>query len=429
MRKIFLLLLPAIFIMNVLSAQTSRLQQGMENFMNGSYVKALEYLTQAISQDRALDNEMLAEAYYYRGLTYVRLHNEAYTGDNKKEQEIYKDAYLSAYKDYKASLGYDGGTLWKQIDLEIKNLHHPLLQEGLKSLNEYNELVYQGKPDAKLLQRAEDFLLSAHEIRETYLVCDLLGQVYLDKGNKQEAAAYFSKSEKLYTEKLPAEPDFLMAYVFYRLAALHKSEDVRLALQDNQRGIKFMESEHERFLMTREKISPERVAQMEEQSQLGLKDLNNLKLDLYLSNDELYVEAIHVFEEEMARKPEDVNMLIGYASLLEKTDKEKAIQVYQQALNNDPNNSIALFNTGALLYTKGKNLFDTAQKTTDNDQYKILSDEADKNFRLSMSFFERALAEDPESLETIQALRTIAFILDDQDAYLKYQEMESRMDK
>ncbi len=80
--------------------------------------------------------------------------------------------------------------------------------------------------------------------------------MYLDKGQKQEAADYFSRSEKLYTEKLPDEPDFLMAYVFYRLAALHKEDDIRLAMQDNQRGIRLMESEHARFLAVKDKANP-----------------------------------------------------------------------------------------------------------------------------------------------------------------------------
>ena len=32
----------------------------------------------------------------------------------------------------------------------------------------------------------------------------------------------------------------------------------------------------------------------------------------------LYVEALHVFEEELSKKPGDIDLLIGYASLLGK---------------------------------------------------------------------------------------------------------------
>ena len=168
----------------------------------------------------------------------------------KKSRKFIKMPLLLAYQDYKKSLGYDNGDQWKKIDLEIKNLHHALLQEGLASLNEYNDLVFNGKTDPEILARAEDYLVSAHEIRETYLVCDLLGQVYLDKGQKQEAAGYFTKAEKLYSEKLPQEPDFLMAYVFYRLAAIHKPDSIRLAMQDDQRGLILMESEHDKVSRT-----------------------------------------------------------------------------------------------------------------------------------------------------------------------------------
>jgi len=168
---------------------------------------------------------------------------------------------------------------------------------------------------------------------------------------------------------------------------------------------------------------------MEEQYQLATRDLNNLKLDLYLSDSALYVEAMHVFEEELLKNPADIDLLIGYASLLEKSDKVKAIRTYRKALEVDPQNAIALFNLGALYYAKGKTLFDLAQKTSDNKQYDILLEEALSNFEIARPFFEQALAVDPSSLETLQALKTIAFVVDDQPSYQKYQEMESKLGK
>jgi tetratricopeptide (TPR) repeat protein len=422
-----ILLITAFAWVTPVAGQKTKLEQGKDYFMEGSYARALEMFNQTVSQERSLSPAMLSEAYYYRGLTYVRLYNEAYTGDDKEEQKIYKDAMLSAYRDYKKSLGYDNGDLWKQIDLEIKNLHHALLQEGLAALNEYNDLVFNGKADPEILARAEDYLVSAHEIRETYLVCDLLGQVYLDKGQKQEAAGYFAKAEKLYTDKLPPEPDFLMAYVYYRLAAIHKADSIRLALQDDQRGLILMESEHARFIGLKDNLATEKVQQMEDQYQLAMRDLNNLKLDLYLSDSTLYVEALHVFEEELLNKPGDINLLIGYASLLEKTDKEKAIQAYKNALAVDPRNALALFNLGAMYYAKGKTLFDLSQKTSDKKQFDLLLESALADFETARPYFEQALAQDPSSSETIEALKTIAFVIDDQPAYEKYQDMESKL--
>ncbi len=427
--SIILFILAGFTCMGTLSAQTSKLQQGKAQLDNGSYYKALEYFNQVISQEKSMTPDILSEAYYYRGLTYVKLYNKVYSGDDKEEQELYQDALLHAYRDYKAGLGHDNGTLWKKIDTEIKNLHHPLLQQGLTLLNEYNDLVFKGKGDPKILERAEDYLLAAHEIRESYLVCDLLGQVYLDKGQKQEAAEYFAKSEKLYNDKLPEEPDFLMAYVFYRLAAIHKAEDIKLALEDDQRGLNFMASEHERFLAMKDKLTPERLQQMQGQYDLALKDLTNLKLDLFLTDTSQYVAALHVFEQELSEKPDDVDVLIGYASLLEKSDKDKAIQTYQKVLELAPDNTIALFNLGALYYDKGKTLVGTAQESTEDKQYDILMEEAKNDFEIARPYFEKALEKDPRSPEIIRALKTIAFVLDDQPAYEKYKEMEGEQGK
>jgi tetratricopeptide (TPR) repeat protein len=429
MRLIFIMIIAGISSVSPVIAQTGKLQQGVDQFMDGSYYKAMDYLSQAITMDRSMTPEMLTQAYYYRGLTYIRLYNEAYSGDDKEDQKLYRDALLDAYKDFRSAITNDDGKYLNQIDLEVKNLHHPLLQEGLISLNNYNDLVFKGKPDPKMLARAEDYLGAAHEIRESYLVCDLLGQVFLDKGQKEEAAGYFEKSEKLYTEKLPDEPDFLMAYVFYRLAAIHKQDDIRLAMQDNQRGLKFLESEYARYSAMKNKLSAARAKEMEDQYKLALQDLTNLKLDLYLSDSDQYVEALHVFEQEMASDPANVDIIVGYASLLEQSDKEKAILNYKKALGLDPKNSIALYNLGALYYAKGKEMFETAGKASDDEQYKLLTDEAMGNFKTARGYFELALAEEPQSLEIIQALKTIAFVLDDKPAYEKYKDLESKCTK
>jgi tetratricopeptide (TPR) repeat protein len=176
-------------------------------------------------------------------------------------------------------------------------------------------------------------------------------------------------------------------------------------------------------------LTPERTAELEDQYKLALQDLNNLKFDLYLSDNELYIEALHVFEEELKNNPADVKLLNGYASLLEKSDKAKAMVKYQEVIRIDPRNAIALFNLGALHYSRGKELLETAQKTTDDNQYKILVEGAMNDFNLAKPYFERALAEDPGALETIQALKTISFVLDDQEAYQKYKEMENSAGK
>jgi tetratricopeptide (TPR) repeat protein len=428
-RIILLMLILGLFPYPDASAQLSKLQIGQDHFMNGSYEKALEYFNQAIDQDKNVPADMLSEAYYLRGLTYVRLYNQAYSGDNAAGQKYYRDALLSAYNDFKSSIEHDDGQMLSQIDLEVKNLHHALLEQGLSSLNSYNDLVYNGKKDPDLLKRALDYLAAAHEIKETYLACDLLGQVYLDKGMKTEAAGYFTRSEQLYKERLPEMPDFLMAYVFYRLAAIHKDQDMDLALDDYQRGYKLMESEYQRFNRMKNDLEPDQASLVEGQYRLAAADLNNLKLDLYLSQTGQYAESLHIFEAELAKNPSDVNTLIGYASLLEKVDADKAIFQYQKVLGLDSLNAIALYNLGALNYARGKQLFEAAQLNTGSpDHDKIISD-AMESFRAARPYFEKALAIEPGSLETVVALKTIAFVMDDKKAYRYYEELESKMQK
>lgn len=410
------------------NAQLMQFQQGKNYFMEDDYVKALEYFNQAIAQERSGNKDLLTEAYYLRGLTWIRLHGEAYSGDNLQDQKRYVDALLNAYRDLKLSLEHDNGQYWKQIDMEIKNLHHPLLQEGLKSLNEYNDQVYLGKPVAKVLDRAEEYLEAAHEIRDSYLVNDLLGQVALDRGEQESARGYFRQAITLYTAQLPEEPDFLMAYVYYRLAALYKSDSISQAMQEAQDGIRMMEQEYRRFSEMKGRMGPKRADQMEEDYRLAMKDLQNLELDLYLSDPSKYVEALAVFERKVAASPDDVSLLLGYASLLEQTDKTRAMMTYEQILALDSTQEIALFNLGALYYGNAKQSLELAQKTPDDQQFALLMEDAVASFEQAKPYFERVLVLDPGSLDAVRALKTIAFVTDDRAAYDRYDEQERQIE-
>jgi hypothetical protein len=412
-----------------LQAQLVQFDLAKKNLQEGNYYKALEYFNQTISQERSGNAELLQEAYFLRGMTYIRLYSDAFSTENKEDQKRFEDALLDAYKDFKSSLKYSNGQYVQKVDVEIKKLHQPLLQEGLKSLNEYNDLVFNGKTDAKLLKRAEDYLTATHEIRDSYLVNDLLGQVALDKGQKPEAKKYFMRSADLYSQDLPEEPDFLMAYVYYRLAAINKTDSIHIALQDVDRGLRLMQTEYDRYYMMKDKLTPERQKELQDEYDLAVKDLNNIRLDLYLSNQDLYVEALHVFEEQLMADSSNVDLLIGYASLLERTDKQKAIKTYLKVLEKDSLNKLALFNIGALYYGKAKELFELAEKEQDSKQFKILTDEGIKDFESAQPYFEKVLAQDPSSLDSIQALKTIAYILDDKDAYNKYDAMEKTLEK
>ena len=102
----FMLLVP---FHGELVAQVTKLQTGKEYFMDADYFKALEYFNQAITTDRNMTAEMFTEAYYYRSLTYIRLHNQSFTTEDKELQKRFADALLLAYEDLKSSLGYDDG--------------------------------------------------------------------------------------------------------------------------------------------------------------------------------------------------------------------------------------------------------------------------------------------------------------------------------
>jgi len=80
----------------------------------------------------------------------------------------------------------------------------------------------------------------------------------------------------------------------------------------------------------------------------GMKDLVGFELDIYIHEASTEEEAQLRFNEVLVLYPEDYDMHIAYANLLEKTDPEMAIEEYKTAISINESREIAYFNLGAL---------------------------------------------------------------------------------
>jgi tetratricopeptide (TPR) repeat protein len=173
----------------------------------------------------------------------------------------------------------------KKIDVELKNLQFPLIQEGLKSLNEAYDLKSAGKFYENAAKRAKDHLVAAQSIGDSYLACDLTGQVYLLNGDYANSLKDLEKSIGLYQLNPPAEPDFMMGYVYYRIAQVNLvyQHDDKKALDVITIGQKFLESENMRFDKIRNTLSEKKRDQIMKQYDAASLDLQNMKLDIYMN--------------------------------------------------------------------------------------------------------------------------------------------------
>jgi tetratricopeptide (TPR) repeat protein len=111
---------------------------------------------------------------------------------------------------------------------------------------------------------------------------------------------------------------------------------------------------------------------------------------MYATNPALYDRALAKFEQDIQKNPNDELLKMAYAQLLESKDMQKAIKIYESILEKNPNNKDVLFNLGALYNNAGKEKYDKANKSSDNNEYKKLLDEAKADFKKALTYIEKS---------------------------------------
>ena len=130
-----------------------------------------------------------------------------------------------------------------------------------------------------------------------------------------------------------------------------------------------------------------------------------------MSLPEEYDQALKRFEETVDESPANYKLLVTYASLLEHSDIDKAIETYILAINFDDGKELAYFNLGVIYYSRGKQFYEQAGAESDEDRYLELLAKAKKNFEISQPYFEKAMEINPDSEEAMLALKNIKIIL------------------
>jgi tetratricopeptide (TPR) repeat protein len=165
----------------------------------------------------------------------------------------------------------------------------------------------------------------------------------------------------------------------------------------------------------------------EDQYRKVIGDLKRFELDLYMNLPGKFEEAILRLERAIYEDPQNYDLLVAYASMIEDTDFDKSVELYKRAVAADSTQEIAYFNLGAMCYSRAKGYYEEAGLETDRKKYEMLMDLAEDYFMQSVAYFERTLEINPESLEAVIALKNIAYITDDKPKYLYYQAIERRI--
>lgn len=405
--------------------QNNMVSDAIQAYHAGNYQSAYELSGDALANIDALSDDFAAAAFYYLAKSRIQILRGAMESGDKEKLSSMQNSLIESYYDYKEALKRADNQLKEDIEADLMDLYNPILQTGLSALNTSGDERQPASVREAALQAATGYLTAARDISATYLASDLLGQAYLASGDSLKALSLFSGSIEAYSDRPPASPDFLMAYVYFRKAMIERYllHNNSLALATLREGAALLADESSRAAAAGAMNATEKKAYLN-----GLTDLTGFELDIYLHDKSLRDEAVARFREVIMLYPEDYEIHVAYANLLENIDPLLAIDAYETAISIDDSKELAFFNIaavynnlGSAYYTKGLNHADDAIADS-------LYNEANRCFRNAYTYMEEAYRLNPGALETIQALIQIALTLglDEQVEFYKQKERELR---
>ncbi len=410
-------------------AQNSKVKAGIAAYEQEDYEKAVTEFDAALKKVKKLKSGYLPQAYFYRGKAQLGiLKKAAMAGDMEKMESV---DLLTAKDDFQHAIAHDDGNWGEKAKEELDKLRLNFVQLGLTYLN------------SKIYEEAQAYLSAAAEIEDEYVVNDLLAQIQMDNGEYKKAGELFDKSITLFQTNKPERPDLLMAYAFYRRAMIYSyysgeyfpmdelyeptKEDVENAFATLKDGQRVLEEEWSRAEAIKATIEPERWTQWSRKYATAKDDLKRFELDLYLKFPDKAKEALGKFEEAVKAEPNNYILRVAYASILEKTDQEKAIYTYKKAIEIDKNKEVAYFNLGSMYINTAAEAQEKANVETDAQKAKKHTWEMKLNMTKAKPLFEKVLELSPTSLATVRALKLITTQLELTEEFKKYKALEAEL--
>lgn len=409
-----------------LSAQPVKL--GEEALNRGDYRVAQEHFNQVIEKQDQADPVELSLAYYYRAWTWIKLYGTGPGDIRSVMSDPSGEMLIKAYNDLVSSLLHEDGRLTGRINDLLVQLEPGLIQYGLVMVNRAEDQREAGKEYLVTAENAIRYLGPATRIHDSFLAYDLLGQALMLTGDDAKALEMFEKSVGAYANHPPQVPDFMVGYATFRLATLYRDlqGDEDRCLDAIQAGRKLLEAEYRRLTGPDSKVKGVALKSLEGDYFKVMNDLHTLELETYMRTEAKASEAQAIFRSEMTQHPNDVNLVIAYASLFESSDPAVAIEYYLKALAMDTGNELATFNLGAVYYNQGQKYFNLGVRAEDEDKQDLNIATAQEYFILARPIFEQLHQKDPDDLETITALKNICFATDDFQGFEHYSILEKQ---
>jgi hypothetical protein len=423
-RRTILTLISLILMISSVWAQNSVVSNAIRAYAEGEYERTYQLSGDALANIDDLSGDYIPAAYYYLAKSRIQVLRMALESGDQEKLLGMQNALIESYYDYKEALKTADNQLQIDIQTDLIDLYNPILQTGLSALNTANDPSQPENVKMAAMKAAKGYLLAAKDISPTYLACDLVGQVYIASGDSMAAHKALAESIIAYRTQPPTPPDFLMAYVYFRKAMIERYHihNNRMALATLMEGQNLINLEYSKQFAGL--LTPE----LRKAHDNGILDLIGFELDIYLHDTTLIDDAIIRFQEILVLYPDDYDIHVSYANLIEDIDANLAIDAYETAISIDETRELAYYNLGALYNNLGSEYYLQGLNTDTDVIADSLYAESNVCFRNAYTNMEEAYNINPKFLPSIRALVQLStnLGLDNKANFYKQKEMELR---
>lgn len=416
-------------------SQASRITGAALDFQNGSYEDALTQARQGLANGASLKDKDIAKANSIIMRSLVKI----YEGANKEKDSTARASKLAkhgnvaqdAYKAFEQLKAKDPkGSFDSEVQPYLPMLGQILVIEGQKSLTANPPRFAEG---LGMLDNAENLLTQTQQA--TYTIHLLKGLAYVNQRTKADslkALESFEKCVKSYDETIA------------RLEKEKGTSETKAKQYDVYKKDKSVGNAYAALvtLYARVKSDVNLASKTAEKGKAAYPDNEEIvaaELNMYL-DPALLNEALSKFKQQLEKTPDNVQIILVYANLLEKKANalakagkpraevdatfDEAVAVYKKILAKDPKHRDANFNIGAIYVNRAvdvtKSINDLPSNASD-DQYEALKKQKDMALKLALPFLETTGEVEQYKVETtLNALVGVCADLGEADKMNQY---------
>lgn len=388
-------------------AQKAKVTTGVMAYNNSqNYGEAITKLEEALDKPELIKKgKDIAKAHWFLYKSYYAVATDT---SQKELQAMYPDALNKAYENYKAAIEHPEGGYKRTADNEMAlqfGGSDPLWSAFYnKGVTTFLDNSVEDKSVAleafKMAGEIEpDHFLTNRMLGTTYLIANdtANGTKHLEKALEIYRRNYVNVDDPASVKETPAyEQDHgQMSYIYQQLSVLYQAEG------DPEKALDILKEGRENL--------PEDP------------DISRMELVIYQKNPQLFDRAVAKFEQAIKDNPDDTNIKLAYASMLDQNNMgDKALELYQEVYDSDNENLTANYGIGAYYINQAASISEKKMKSNNDDEIEKYNEEIVKLLEKAYPYMVWLHNKQPEEREWLMQLVNITPILDKDDEMEEY---------